>query len=332
MTHTPTLHAMYPSRVPRALLHELRGIDIAETKATAFYPRHSLAATLSSFPESQYSIADQHCSPLFCKLPPELRNRVFYLSLLEHDDPSTPIPLDSYAYRPSHQFTRKHSGLSLLQTCKRVYLEAYLFPLKTTTHCNFRYRHTLACPPCGRFDSTRHTFEKMTLEQREAIEKIEFTAQQCDLQLPRWAGRAIGAGLGSNAEGRVRPRKVVIAVRYQDWYYLEANRPSELGEHSYDDAWRAEFRTFGNRLEEVVMELEMTEERKEELEQVVKGVMGWKIPVDGGKLLVTDGMDVKTEKWEGARFTVETHDKSEGEGEKENYVVVTVTWKALARA
>lgn len=113
---------------------------------------------------------------------------------------------------------------------------------------------------------------------------------------------------------------------------MEANRPSELGEHSYDDAWRAEFRTFGNRLEEVVMELEMTEERKEELEQVVKGVMGWKIPVDGGNLLVTDGIDVKTEKWKGARFTVETHDKSEGEGEKENYVVVTVTWKALARA
>ena len=72
-------------------------------------------------------------APLFSILPSEICNHTFHLTLLEYDDESFPVPFDSYGYRPGHEYRKKHS-LDLLATCKRVYLEAYLIPIATTTH------------------------------------------------------------------------------------------------------------------------------------------------------------------------------------------------------
>jgi hypothetical protein len=76
-----------------------------------------MAVTIASTPEDL-----QLQSPLFGKLPGEIRNEIFELTLLPHEDESEKYPDDSYWYRPGFQAPQK-SCSALLQTCKRAHAE-----------------------------------------------------------------------------------------------------------------------------------------------------------------------------------------------------------------
>ncbi|KAH6874651.1 hypothetical protein BKA70DRAFT_1350031 [Coprinopsis sp. MPI-PUGE-AT-0042] len=62
-------------------------------------------------------------SPLFSKIPPEIREEIFTLSVSSYLDDSQTYPFHSYWYRPGYTAPRKTS-LSLLLTCKAIYGEA----------------------------------------------------------------------------------------------------------------------------------------------------------------------------------------------------------------
>lgn len=74
------------------------------------------------------------------------------------------------------------------------------------------------------------------------------------------------------------------------------------------------------------MELEMTEERKPELEEVVRHVMGWRIELDEGKVLVANEDEVKRETWEGSKHF---GNLTRPDFQKQKYYVVTVRWTIL---
>lgn len=268
----------------------------------------------------QPSVNDQRSSPLFCRLPPELRNRVFYFALLEHDNLAKPVPFHSYGYRPSYQFIQTISGISLLRTCRLIYLETHLMPVMTATFRDFRCWNRRAPRP----SSSRFIFEnRMTIRQRAAVRTLHITAQQCYLEGLSWAQNSLPVGEGIFG---VRPRKVIITVRYHDWWGWESGQSLSMREPKYGDRWKSEFRRFGDALEEVVMELEMTEERKPELEEVVRHVMGWRIELDEGKVLLANEDEVKRETWEGSKHF---GNLTRPDFQKQKYYVVTVRWTIL---
>jgi len=61
-------------------------------------------------------------SPLFGVLPAELRNEIFALTLMPHEDKEATYPKDSYWFRPGFSAPRK-SSCALLRTCKAAYVE-----------------------------------------------------------------------------------------------------------------------------------------------------------------------------------------------------------------
>jgi hypothetical protein len=70
---------------------------------------------------------------LFSVLPGEVRTAVFEYSLAPHADPTRPYAPDRVYCRPGSGFHAK-SDISLLRTCKCVYVETCLVPVAMATH------------------------------------------------------------------------------------------------------------------------------------------------------------------------------------------------------
>lgn len=67
-------------------------------------------------------------SPLFNKIPPEIRNAIFRLALQEYDNPEHLYERETYYTRPG-LLGKKRVDTRLLRTCKKVYKETGAIPL-----------------------------------------------------------------------------------------------------------------------------------------------------------------------------------------------------------
>src|SRR5258706_11202337 len=215
-------------------------------------PNHALAVDLRT---SGIPPHPQDISPLFSILPPEIRNRIFHLTLLEYDDETSPVPFDSYGYRPGYEYRKKHS-LDLLATCKRAYLEAYLIPIAATTHTTWGTWSTRA--PLNRSLLAYHRFQKMNVEQRAAVETVQLYAQQFALEALGWESEIITKDQRTHG---VLPKRLIISVRHSDWWEWELDTPLCMDELRYGISWRESFKSIPS-LEEFVMELGTLERRK----------------------------------------------------------------------
>lgn len=81
----------------------------------------------------------QEQSPLFSKLPAEIRFLIFRLSLSQTYDHDRPINIHSISplFRPGHTYRTK-IDTAVLRTCRLVYYEAHAIPIRSTTH---HFRH-----------------------------------------------------------------------------------------------------------------------------------------------------------------------------------------------
>jgi hypothetical protein len=101
---------------------------------------------------------------LFNRIPPEIREQIFSLTLADFPDPSADkrYDADTYYTRPAY-FAPRKSDTRLLRACRAVYREAWFLPfvLREQTHwltsddrappeCNYYYS-----PPGRRTTTTR---------------------------------------------------------------------------------------------------------------------------------------------------------------------------------
>lgn len=277
-------------------------------------PEHALAVDLLASGTSPHP---QDSSPLFSTLPPEIRNRIFYLTLLEYDDETTPVEFDSYGYRPGHEYRKQHS-LDLLTTCKRAYLEAYLIPVAATAHTTWNMWPQRA--PLDRALVANHRFQKMNSEQRAAVETVHLYAQQWALE-GKWANEIVSEA--QRARG-VLPKRLIITVRHSDWWDWEHDAPLRMDNIRYGSSWHEGFQDFP--LEEFVMELETLERRKAELDVIAEGVRKWEIGLGNGRVLKTNGITLKTSTWNGSALFPGGLPAPEG-ATSLLYYIVTITWK-----
>ena len=281
-------------------------------------PKHALAIDILG---SGISPHPQASSPLFSILPPEVRNHIFYLTLLEYDDDTAPVPFGSYGYRPGHEYRKKHS-LDLLATCKRAYLEGYLIPVVTTTHATWNTWDTRA--PLNRPLVAHRRFQAMTIEQRAAVETVQLYAQQFALEARGWENKIITRDQRTHG---VLPTRLVITVRHSDWWSWENDAPFCMDEYQYGSLWRKGFEAFPS-LEEFVMELETLERRKAEMDIIAEGVRKWRIDLGNGRVLKTDGIALEVCTWNGSPKLCGGLPRKPPEGAGSlRYYVVIITWK-----
>jgi hypothetical protein len=111
-----------------------RLVDIVLTLATKLTPKNTQSKKLQKacpLLKMLQKLQTVPCnpqlnSPLFNKIPPEIRNYIFAYVLAEQDG-ATSIPEYCYWYRPD--YTRyRYIDTALLRTCRKIWLETYALP------------------------------------------------------------------------------------------------------------------------------------------------------------------------------------------------------------
>lgn len=170
-------------------------------------------------------------SPLFDTLPPEIRNQIFSLALLQYEDLSEPYGDHDYCYRPGHR-ARRRVSTGLLQTCRRVWLEANHWSMAQAVH-TFWYdgdrrpdwsvrRWSWEDERVGAF------FKSLSSLQRSRVKHIHVLAQMWWLEndiatSPIWEGlRRESLQLDS----------FTITIRHSDWWNWEHDERLHL-EHRW---------------------------------------------------------------------------------------------------
>ncbi len=69
-------------------------------------------------------------SPLFTRIPGEIRDHIFDLALTAYSGKKEPFAKDSYYYRPGFRYADQKLDTALLRTCRRIYQEARLVPFE----------------------------------------------------------------------------------------------------------------------------------------------------------------------------------------------------------
>ncbi|KAJ6572021.1 hypothetical protein B0H19DRAFT_1132224 [Mycena capillaripes] len=262
------------------------------------YPAEPLSARIAaSKPESQLQ------SPLFATLYPELRNMVFTHALTEYDDHSRPYSKHAFYHRPGFEFTGK-IDTSLLLTCRVIYLETHLAPISLNEHVFWMYRG----PP--RFTDDDEHFEeyfaKMTPQQRGAVRQVRLITQLFWLEGRRVQEWAAGLNLS----------KLVITIRHSDWWYWEDGDDLRINEPGSE--WGAWVGSMPG-LQEVELEFETIDGKREQLEERVRVALEWKFPTANDGFLVHDGKEPVKSTWLGSSRMSPGQGYDSDEEEEDNY-------------
>ncbi|ORX98073.1 hypothetical protein BCR34DRAFT_577506 [Clohesyomyces aquaticus] len=220
-------------------------------------------------------------SPLFSRLPAEIRNAIFSLVLQEFDIPDKPYPHDTYYTRYDVRAPQT-VDLRLLRTCKRAYSEARGFVLSKSVA--LFYAGDIGRAPKGYPGYIQLGDAKViywgVLEQRrnksfearhwERVKYAHIFIQLYAFSDPTFqyifARETLRPGF--------KPKEVKITIRYTDWWYWEDNRTHVLeldGRGGNQSRFLAS--GFPASAERVVMEFETMEKKAAEVDAVVKKIV-----------------------------------------------------------
>jgi hypothetical protein len=209
---------------------------------------------------------------------------VFTLALTEYDDLTRPFSKHEYYYRPDFEFASR-IDTNLLLTCRFIYLETHLAPIALNEHVFWMYHG-----PPGRCSSRSwdHNpyFQRMTPQQRATVRRVRFFTQLIWLEGRRVQEWAPGLAM----------HKLVITIRHSDWWNWENSAPLRIKPPVA--GWVAWVGSIPE-LQELEIEFETIELKREELEERVRVARGWKFPLKDGGWLVQDGETPTRSSWVG---------------------------------
>ncbi|KAF2254503.1 hypothetical protein BU26DRAFT_514403 [Trematosphaeria pertusa] len=274
---------------------------------------------------------DQSQSPLFSKIPPEIRNEIFDLALQEYIDPNKLYGRETYFSRPGFE-GRKRVDTALLRTCKRVYEETRAVPLGNLELCFYlgnkgrEPQEYIEVGPPSQEISVHPFFKEMWPEQCKRIDRIHVFAQMYALHLGL-------NNLFQNKRQFIAPSTITITIRYTDWWWWEYAYP--IYPIRSDRFIHISAITLPNCVNTIVVEFETSEKKEKQLEKVVGEILQRRVywtwmRKDGSKLAIKDAdEEVRTWKWNGpTRFGDGGRYPHHGDGEVMGYVVKVVTWTA----
>ncbi|KAL1640153.1 hypothetical protein SLS58_007267 [Diplodia intermedia] len=248
----------------------------------------------------------QKQSPLWSKLPPELRNQIFTLAVSQHVDVTRPYPANSWHYRPgyTHAFSMY---TDLLATCRLAYWEASAIPLSTATLPVWEDRG----PP----DAPKWRFAEFTARNTALLNHVHFFVRRPN-------------GHWYTPLQQFRPKRITITIRHTSWYGWPNDKPLMIL-----DTWRYGLfpanTKFPSCLNELTIEFETLKRKKDQLNDIVnKHASNWRFPLEDGTLLSPLATPPKYSEWTGAAdFGGVKWRLAHGNQDTIDYVVATLTWK-----
>ena len=310
---------------------------------------------------------NQEGSPLFSKLPAEIRCHIFELALAADDDTSKPYRADRKYYRPGYRYHPK-IRCSLLQTCKRVYGEARLLPVSVNEHVFWLFNGPWKTIGRKNRNTARWKgwYASLNEDQRNAVRTVHIFTQQYYLE-----------GLGSHSDLEqlmFKTERLHLTIRHSDWWSWESppesndrlgicpwrefrtscqqmlceplepsvsyikqqmTRPSLIGDQAIVPTWGGQICQMQG-LKAVEMEFEIGEEKRSQLQVVVERAKHWKFPLFKEDIVLEWTGELKESSWEGP-FYLKDDDQVLREPPpdqnlpKRQYYVVRMIWKATTK-
>ncbi|KAF2094269.1 hypothetical protein NA57DRAFT_18581, partial [Rhizodiscina lignyota] len=256
----------------------------------------------------------QHQSPLFNKLPGELRNEIFKWMLVPYDDPDPEkhYSEDSYWYRPGFEASKKVE-CALLQTCKLIYCESRRAVMREAEH-PFWFGASRGPPGrAGTADCIRFFTRGLSNENVEDLTSVHFFTQMYWIE--------DGSNLAKIFRLRnFRPKRLTITFRYSDWWYWESNEDLRMSEE-----WLARFDGPPG-LKELCVEYETLAWKKSQLDAIVARNKDWKLAVQDGNHLSAADTKLEEWKWNGPSKLAGQTWGHHGDSDTVEYVVVVDRW------
>ncbi|KAK7753302.1 hypothetical protein SLS62_004821 [Diatrype stigma] len=301
---------------------------------------------LSQHLETQ-EINPQLSSPLFNgRIPAEIRTQIFRSALVAYPSPDAhrlphdpvvrydhdPVPLPEFSKDPTQNtapdFTLSghwlrpdntrpmRINIALLQTCRRVYLEAHAFPLLQKEHVLYLNRGPDSEQLSWSSSRVQEYFTRKLgkpssvpgVKQYELVRSARLFTQAFWLEdNHRFWGTV-------NNTPRFDPiERLTITLRRSDWWDWETNSPPiinpfkgrvSLAEMQADmlveggnpdfkpEAWGLAFGKMPN-LKTLRIEFETSEDQKANMEQIIQWAVKWRFPLANGEFLSTQGRQVE---------------------------------------
>ena len=251
----------------------------------------------------------QSSSPLFNRIPAEIRNYIFELALTAYDDHTKPYENGQWYYRPGHRYAHK-VDTNLLLTCRRVLAETKDIPASINEYTCWFGRG----PPWASTNGlTRLTDEDTVgvLVRRNALKYVHLFTQQV------WLENSFRqfTDLWKSAT----PTHLKITLRHSDWWnweyeaplalepkYRGMPRPNAISQPSFpfvSGSWGKAFQEISG-LKTFELELETVEKKKGELDAIVSRAPGWQFPLHDDQVLILDESRTTRTGWLGRRLGI----------------------------
>ena len=240
-------------------------------------------------------------SPLFSRIPGEIRDQIFDLALTAYPAKQKPFAKDSYYYRPGFRYADQKLDTALLSTCQRIYQEARLVPVKNYRRVEWHCRGP--CPAEAKMFARGGAVNPQ-------LTSLHLFTQQFWLEDSSWGRRVRYLALSQHL------RHLKITIRHSDWWWWERSAPLVLdakqqgttgSTHStaadgfHPKSWGYQFSVLKG-LKTFELELETVEGKRKELDDIVIRAADWRFPLADGNLLVLSPAKTKRTGWHGVKL------------------------------
>jgi hypothetical protein len=218
---SPFLRSIDPSAYPRPSHHRVPSVPVESmswTKSTTSPSEKGRDARQIRHQLKQISPANSYSqiqSPLFSKIPPEIRNQIFTLAVSQHDHVKPRFPSEywgKYIYEMTGWEYQKRTCTELLRTCRLVYYETNSIPMTSAIHILPKFIPTNHWGFC--YDDSKRWINHLTSKN-----VAEFTHVHCFGNLCVWHPWI--------RLPQFQPRQVTHTVPSDKWAW-EADSPSCL--------------------------------------------------------------------------------------------------------
>ncbi|KAN0096121.1 hypothetical protein V8E51_014926 [Hyaloscypha variabilis] len=255
-------------------------------------------------------------------IPAEIRDQIFFYSVQEFlkTDEASIWPINTRYTRPGYSSNRK-VDISLLLTCRRIYLETCHLPALKREHVFFHGSSTAPQHQSQHtnnfgYDSEVEYFRQLQPWQLALVKEIHLFTQMF------WLEHTFVDFCQQDFMRNIERLK--LTIRRGDWWWNERNHPLVIAPHRdtaqhhfcvaqmhqdiavqgrggvtpfAEGAWGLAFKHLPS-LKEVEIEFETSDDKKAELETIVKWAKTWKFPLKDGLVLSTEGLGMTTTSWQ----------------------------------
>ncbi|KAE8140173.1 hypothetical protein BDV38DRAFT_27357 [Aspergillus pseudotamarii] len=255
---------------------------------------------------------EQRQSPLFSRLPSEIREEIFAFVLSSYDDTTRAYQKETYWTRPGH-YGPQHVSTGLLRTCKRIYTEAWFMPFIFAEHTEYltasdRKPRSATWSDCLKimdadYEKLQPRFIRI-FAQMWVLEPGDRFQQTLDMP-------------------HFYPKQITLTIRYTDFWFWEDDEPLRI-----DSTWVNKIR-FPESVSRFCIEFESIERRKNEVDYIAReAAEKWYFRRKDGFLLTPHESETPVFKWTGSScLGGERWIRDEVRPGELDYYVKTVTWK-----